>query len=233
MSRLPKIRFLFLGVFLISILSTPVFADTIAVIGTGRVANVLGPAFAELGHTIVYGSREPAREDVRALVERTTGDASAVSPAEAASQGSLVLLAVNWENAEEVVSNLGDLSGKIIIDPINPVGDSGHVFNYGNSAAENIQSWAPNASVVKAFNALGAPIMADPSSSGGPVSIPLASDDPAAKQKVAELVEGIGLHPVDVGPLINARVVEGMLLLLFAGRSNDAPFNYYLRPMPQ
>jgi len=39
----------------------PLYADTIAVIGTGDVAGALGPEFAGQGHTIVYGSRDPSR----------------------------------------------------------------------------------------------------------------------------------------------------------------------------
>jgi len=46
-------------------------AETIAIIGTGDVAGALGPAFAEQGHRIVYGSRNPHRESVRELVARS------------------------------------------------------------------------------------------------------------------------------------------------------------------
>ena len=43
-------------------------ADTIAIIGTGNVAGALGPEFAAQGHDIVYGSRDPSREEVTSLV---------------------------------------------------------------------------------------------------------------------------------------------------------------------
>ncbi|MDP7042045.1 MAG: NAD(P)-binding domain-containing protein, partial [Gammaproteobacteria bacterium] len=61
---------------------SPVLAavsDTIAVIGTGRVGGALGPRFAELGHTVVYGSRTPEADRVQRLVARTGTDASAAS----------------------------------------------------------------------------------------------------------------------------------------------------------
>lgn len=38
-----------------------VSADTIAVIGTGRVGSALEPQFARLGREVIYGSREPER----------------------------------------------------------------------------------------------------------------------------------------------------------------------------
>ena len=40
---------------------SPGLANTIAIIGTGNVAQALGPEFAALGHQIVYGSRNPDR----------------------------------------------------------------------------------------------------------------------------------------------------------------------------
>ena len=58
-----------------AMLSWTVSAETIAVVGTGNVGAALGPEFAAQGHTIVYGSREPNREDVQALVARTSGNA--------------------------------------------------------------------------------------------------------------------------------------------------------------
>ena len=39
--------------------AAPAAADTIAVIGTGKVGSALGTELAAEGHTIVYGSRDP------------------------------------------------------------------------------------------------------------------------------------------------------------------------------
>lgn len=46
-------------------------AKVIAVLGTGRMGGAIGPRLAEMGHTVVYGSREPEREDVVELVAKT------------------------------------------------------------------------------------------------------------------------------------------------------------------
>ncbi|RPI61974.1 MAG: hypothetical protein EHM50_04765, partial [Lysobacterales bacterium] len=43
-------------------------AETVAMIGTGNVGAALGRRFAENGHKIVYGSRDPSAADVRELV---------------------------------------------------------------------------------------------------------------------------------------------------------------------
>lgn len=218
--------------------SPAALADTIAIIGTGDVAGALGPAFAEQGHVVVYGSREPSRADVAELVERTGSDASAAPPREAVSDADIVVLAVPGNLAEQITRDLGDLSGKIILDPTNRVGQSDdgwlvHDVPGKGSNAELIQAVAPGARVVKAFNTLNYRTMIDPASSGGPVSIPIAGDDEEAKAAVAELIEGMDLEVVDFGPLRYAHVLEEMLIVWANARGQGAPFNYYLRPQPQ
>jgi predicted dinucleotide-binding enzyme len=219
---------------------TAASAAKIAVIGSGNVANALGPGFAAQGHTIVYGSRNPSEQKVKELVAKTGHGASATTPTEAVKGADIVVLAVPGTAAEEVTKSLGDLSGKIILDPTNRVdrNTSDGYFNYGlanttGSNAELVQAAAPKARVVKAFNTLNVGQMVDPASSGGPVSIPIVGDDPQARAVVAELVKGMHLEPVDLGPLRYARVLEEMLVIWGNARQHGAPYNYYLRPMPK
>jgi len=235
---MPKLQFLKRCiVVVVAALCGPVtgLAETVAVIGTGDVAGALGPEFAAQGHTIVYGSRDPSRETVRALVERTGAAASATTPSAAVVGADIVVLAVPGNVVEAATRSLGDLTGKIIIDPTNAIerSDAGFLtLRYASSAAEVIQSTAPGAYVVKAFNTLNWRTMVDPDSAGGPVSIPLVGDSAEAKAAVAELVEGMGLEAIDLGPLRYARHVEGMLLVWIHNRysGGDGPaFDYHLR----
>ena len=211
-------------------------ADTIAVIGTGSVASALGPEFAAQGHIVVYGSRDPSREKVRALVGRTGQGATAATQSKAVEGADIVVLAVPGMLVEEITRSLGDLSGKIIIDPTNPLvqlEDGMLGIGSGTSNGELIQAAAPGAHVVKAFSTLNWRVMIDPASTGGPVSIPMVGDDDAAKSRVAELARGMGLEPIDVGPLRNARYVEGLSVLLLNNMRGDGPqFEYHLRQRP-
>jgi len=215
-----------------ALLATSVSGETIAIIGTGEVAGALGPEFAALGHQVVYGSRNPDRDVVRRLVARTGESASATGQAQAAAQGDIVVLAVPWNVVEEVIVNLGDLSGKIIIDPTNPrvVGADGlrnHAVESSNG--EMIQSWAPRARVVKAFNTMTWETMVEPASTGGTVTVPLVGNDLEAKATVAAIVQGMGLEPIDLGPIRYAHALENLYLLWGNAITLGVPFNYHFR----
>jgi 8-hydroxy-5-deazaflavin:NADPH oxidoreductase len=102
------------------------------------------------------------------------------------------------------------------------------------SNAEIIQTAAPGADVVKAFNTLGWRTMVDPESTGGTVSIPLAGNSSEAKTRIAEIVVSMGLEPIDVGPLRNARHVESITVLLLNNALGDgAKFEFHLRQNPR
>ena len=210
-----------------------VTAETIAVIGTGDVARALGPEFAVLGHRIVYGSRDASKQKVIDLVANTGHGASATTPAEAAGSADIVVIAVPGMVVETVTKGLGNLSGKIIIDPTNPLGwdDNGFfIHRVATSNAEIIQAAAPGAFVVKAFNTLDWRTMIDPELAGGPLTIPLVGDNEAAKSTVATLASGMGFETIDLGPLRHARYVEGMLILWINNRyAGGESFDYHLR----
>jgi NADPH-dependent F420 reductase len=209
-----------------TLVSQAAAAETVAMIGTGNVGAALGRRFAENGHKIVYGSRDPSAADVRALVATTGNGAAATTQAGAAAQADIVILAVPWSAAEDVVRALPALTGKIVVDPTNPrvMADDGFAdYPIEDSNAERIARLAPGAHVVKAFSTLGAETMLDPQLAGSPVTVPIVGDDRAAKERVAALAREIGLEAVDVGPLRHARIIEGLHYLranAFGGRIN-------------
>ena len=222
-----------------SVFLSAAMAETIAVIGTGRVGSALGPRFSEIGYTVVYGSRTPEADRVQRLVARTGSDASAASQHEAAQAAELIMLAVPWDATEQVIKNLGNLDGKIIMDATNAIdmADDGMLQrSVDTSAGELIQSWAPRAYVVKTFNNINDSIMADPTSIDGPVTVPLAGNNREAKVRVSEIVKAMGFPTADTGPIRMARVLEGMVVLklapMFEGRHQDR-WEYYFRPHPQ
>jgi 8-hydroxy-5-deazaflavin:NADPH oxidoreductase len=211
--------------------------DCIAMIGTGSVGGALGPRFAGIGERIVYGSRTPETERVAALVERTGAGTTALAPEAAARACDTIVLAVPWFAVEETVKSFGSLDGKLIVDVTNPLGVRDGVEVAAdvpaNSGGEFVQSLAPGAHVVKAFNTIYYTVMAVPETAGGPVSVLISGDDAEAKARVAKLASGIGFEPVDVGPLRTARYTEAMALLLVSRLvGGQRPFDFQLHPWP-
>lgn len=74
--------------------------------------------------------------------------------------------------------------------------------------------------------------MAEPQSSGGPVTIPIVGNNDAAKATVAKMIEGIGMEAIDLGPIQYAHEVEGMLIVWANARLSGNPFDYHLRRTP-
>jgi hypothetical protein len=207
----------------------PVYGETVAVIGTGDMGDSLGPRFAALGYDVIYGSRRPDSERVQALVAKTGPNASAATAVDAAAQADIVLTLVPWPAMETVAQNLGDLTGKIVIDVSMPFmqGEDGYPSHMlETSSAEMIQGWNPGAKVVKTFATMGSQVIDEPMVAGGIVTMPIASDDRAAKEKVADIVAAMGLDPVDFGPLRMARQIENMQLIYMIPLSQNRPYNW-------
>jgi predicted dinucleotide-binding enzyme len=190
-------------------------SDTVAVIGTGDMGDSLGPKLSGLGYRIVYGSRDPERESVQELVDRTGSGASATSQEAAAQAADIVLLAVPWPPMEHVAQNLGDLSGKIVIDvsfPYRQAEDGYPELMVASSSAEMIQSWNPGARVVK-WSLPTSLYIDKPGLLGQRPANFIASDDREAKETVARISVAIGQDPVDAGPLRMSRDIDGLVNL--------------------
>lgn len=189
---------------------------TVAVIGTGDMGNSLGPRFAELGYTVVYGSRNPGSERSQQLVALTGHNARITTQKDAAQAGEIVVLAIPWPAMITVAQNLGTLDGKIVIDistAAEQAADGYFVSVVKTSSAEMIQTWNPGARVVKAFAAQASYVIDDPTVVGGPVTVPIAADDPQAKEIVAKIVQAMGMDPFDAGPLRYSQEIEALARL--------------------
>ncbi|HLW77502.1 MAG TPA: NADPH-dependent F420 reductase [Bryobacteraceae bacterium] len=188
---------------------------TIAIIGSGNVGGALGRRWARAGHQVIFGSRDPGADDLKKLVAESGANARAATLEDAAKAGEILLFAMPWPPAKQILELLGDLSGKILIDTTNPLkaGLSGLDVGTTTSAAEQVAQWARGAKVVKAFNTVGANVMASPAfGSERPVMF-YCGDDSAAKAKVKPLIDELGFDAIDAGPLTQSRTLEPMALL--------------------
>jgi predicted dinucleotide-binding enzyme len=187
----------------------------IGIIGSGNVGGALGTRWAKGGHTVTFGSRDPAGADMKQLLARAGSNARAAALADAAESGEVLLLATPWPATKEIVQGLGDLSGKILIDATNPLLPdlSGMALPNTTSGAEQVAGWASGAKVVKAFNTVGSNIMEKPAFGADRPVLFFCGDDTGAKAKVKQLIDELGFESLDAGPLTQARVLEPFALL--------------------
>lgn len=183
----------------------------IAVIGAGRVGMAVGVAAQRAGHDVVFGSRDPDRLAGLGSVGR------AMLPPDAARDAEIIVLALPFAVAEAVAMSLGPLTGKIVIDCMNPIAPGpdglGPIVGLQLSGGEQVARWLPQARVVKTLNQVGAEIMADAKTYALPPVQFIAGDDLAAKGIVAGLLSEIGFAPLDAGGIATARLLEGLALL--------------------
>ena len=187
----------------------------IGIIGSGNVGGALGTRWAQKGHQITFGSRSPGDADMQKLLDRVGKNARAATLADAAAANDILLFAMPWPPAKDVLSSLGNLTGKLIIDATNPLQPdlSGLTIGTTTSGGEQVGGWAPGAKVVKCFNTVGSTIMENDSFSAGKAVMFYCGDDAAAKKTVHQLAADIGFDPQDAGPLTQARLLEPFALL--------------------
>ena len=180
----------------------------IAIIGSGNVGGALGNAWVRAGHQVTFGMRGGAKE------KSPVPGASIDSVVNAISNAEVVVLAVPWGAAPEVIAQAKDWTGKTLIDCTNPIG-AGFELSIGHttSAGEQVASLAKGARVVKAFNTTGADNMKNPVYHGKPISMLFCTDDAAARKIGEQLVRDVGFEPVYTGPLKHARYMEPLAML--------------------
>lgn len=130
----------------------------------------------------------------------------------------IVIVATPFTEIENVGKEYNGLAGKIVVDITNPVDFNTFqlIPEAGQSGAQEVAKILPDATVVKAFNTtLAGPLEAG-EVEGKELDVFIAGDDEDAKSKVSELVKSSGMRPVDVGPLSNARHLEGFGLIQMA-----------------
>lgn len=187
----------------------------ITLVGAGSVATALAINLIHHGHEVRLAVRPGSSRPVPDGARR-------VDLGPGATEGNdLVILAVPFAAAADVVRDLTLPPGTVLVDATNPFGapvPDGHPHGLSVIAA----AAGPDVAVVKAFNVLGAEHMASPVLPDGarPV-LPVASDDAAARRVVVELADSLGFHAVDVGGAAAAPLLEDAArywgLLAFAG----------------
>jgi 8-hydroxy-5-deazaflavin:NADPH oxidoreductase len=184
--------------------------------GTGKEGAGLAGSWALVGHSIIIGSRDRERAKAKAAELREITQKMPImgeSNVEAAKLGAVVVLALP---ASGLATTLPEVSAacrdKVVISAVVALAFGGprlYTPPPAGSSAEEAQGLLPGAKVVAAFHHIAAHELAE---TDHPIEcdLLLCGDDQAAKDTVAELGRSMGLRPIDVGPLSNAGLLEGI-----------------------
>ncbi|MFF9686943.1 NADPH-dependent F420 reductase [Streptomyces sp. NPDC014623] len=178
----------------------------IGIIGAGNIGGNLVRRLTALGHDVsVANSRGP--ETLRALAEET--GATPVVSTEAAREARIVVVTVPLKAVPDLPSGIleGAADDVAVIDTGNyyPQQRDGRISAIEEGLTES--RWTEQQighPVIKAFNGTYAQDILDkglPHGTPGRQALPVAGDDPAAKQAVRDLIDELGFDTVDAGGL--------------------------------
>ncbi len=188
--------------------------------GTGKEGQGLGLGWARAGQEVLVGSRvleraQRAAETINAAVGRAA--ATGMLNQDAAAAGEIVVLTVPYDAHAETLQDIREsVRGKILVDvtvPLDPEKPRRLRIPLGGSATEEAQALlGPETRVVAAFQNISHTHLAHGETNA--CDILVCGDDADARQDVIKLAGLLGLRALDVGPARNARVVEGLTVLL-------------------
>jgi 8-hydroxy-5-deazaflavin:NADPH oxidoreductase len=184
----------------------------IAIIGAGSVGQALGLGWANRGHQVHFGLKDPS--DDRAAVLRSKNRVVVATNAQAAAASDVLALCTPWNATQAAIESCGDLSGKVLIDCTNPLKPdfSGLEIGFDTSGLEQVAGWARGAQAFKAMNQIGSNLMDGPTfEQGKPVMFVCGDGD--RKEVILDLVRQLGFEAIDAGGSKIARLVEPYAML--------------------
>lgn len=190
----------------------------IGILGSGLMGAKLGTIFTRAGHEVVF-SYARSEQKLKRIAQEAGGKARAGTLHEAAENADALLLAVHWSRTEDVLKQVGDLSGKVIVTCSLPMNEDNTelVVAHTSSGAEELARGLPKARIVSAFNTLPSEVLFgvyDARRKASRPSLVYCGDDESGKSVAAGLIRDVGFEPVDAGPLRIARYTEPFALLV-------------------
>jgi predicted dinucleotide-binding enzyme len=181
----------------------------VGIIGAGMIGRATATRLVAAGHEVmISNSRGP---ETLADLEQSLGQsAHAGTTSDAARYGDVVLVAIPLKAIASLPAD--KLDGQIVIDANNYYpGRDGQIpeLDAGDTgSSELLARLLPGARIVKAFNTIYFERIAHegrPPGSKERLAVPIAGDDPGAKQVVGALIDDMGFDPVDAGSLADGR----------------------------
>ncbi|NJL94046.1 MAG: NAD(P)-binding domain-containing protein [Anaerolineae bacterium] len=179
----------------------------VGIIGAGRIGSNVGRLLAQAGHAVFY-SFSRSEEKLRELATATGDPNRWGTPAEAVAFAEVVLLSPPYGELDRALAAAGPMTGKIVIDTVNPFGAGGPAYAQGGTAAQEIASKLPGAEIVKAYNHIYYVHIAERHHAKPRLVAFICGDSGPAKATVTQVVEDTGFLVWDLGALAAARWTE-------------------------
>ncbi|MEL7123134.1 MAG: NAD(P)-binding domain-containing protein [Bacteroidota bacterium] len=160
----------------------------IAIIGTGNVGAALATKWSKAGHHIHLGVRDIDNFKGKELLENEHTFAHTISEAVALSE--VILVATPPQIVTQLISQMGEVSGKVIIDATNSIRTKPDSYETAYHAFQDLT----HAAVVKCFNSTGFENMENPTYGNFKLDMFMAGDDVAGKKVVEHLSKDAGFE---------------------------------------
>jgi hypothetical protein len=158
----------------------------IAIIGAGNVGGALAINWHKAGHTVILGTRNEHSFKVQRVVS-TIPEVTVTDVSEAARQAEVLLISTPSAVVLEIIEQIGDVKGKVIIDATN-TGRRPEPY----PTAYHALVAKTKGEIVKCFNATGAENILDPIYDGEGVDMFMAGDSAKAKKITEQLAKEAG-----------------------------------------
>lgn len=167
----------------------------VAILGAGDVGGAIGTALSRAGHDVVFGTRG---------VDRTTDDGLPIRGyREAVAGARAVIIAVPGSALRDTLRTHTEiLDGQLLIDATNDIESPQY------HQLELFREYVPAARVARAWCSVGWPNFLEPTIDGHAIDMLWCGPSGVDGDVVASLISDTGLHPVRVGDLSAAHIVD-------------------------
>ncbi|MDX2134523.1 MAG: NAD(P)-binding domain-containing protein [Saprospiraceae bacterium] len=202
----------------------------IAIIGSGNVGGALAQQWVKAGHTVLIGAKYPLSEKNIQLATTIGEDHFSTVPS-AVRASEVVLLATPPTAVFDIIGQVGDLSGKTVIDATNAVRQKPAPYDTVYHALVDKTA----AKVVKCFNSTGFENMLNPVYHGEKIDMFMAGDSPEAKAVAEQLALDAGFGTCwDFGGgdkvlLLEQLALSWINLAIMQGHGRDIAFRVVRR----
>ena len=170
----------------------------IGILGAGSVGSTLGLKWALKGHKVTFGVRNPEKY---LELEKKNGKISVKPINEMVKTHTILVLALPGKEVGTILSTLGDLTNKQIIDATNMYG------------MNKLEEQFPKSHFVKAFNHIGFNIMEKPLIGNDRVTLLYCGNSEELLKTTKVLINDIGFEPFLIGDSSFATDLENYAML--------------------